>query len=251
MKIYFNGCSFTYGDELPDPSNQAWPSLVSKLKNINFLNDAISSGTNQRTVYKTLLNKDNYDFFVIAWTTYTRFTEYNPIDNYEINFNPMLNLNASIHYSDDLKQNYKKYKDYGELYYKYWYNEVFQFKQWLQQILLLQSFFTVNNKKYIMINTFDNNLSQWLQPKENFISSTRNLIPFFDYLPDGHLLKEHYDIQSLVKDIDLTKFAGWGQWAIADLNLEFDVGPGGHFLEDGHIAMAKKITNFINIDDSN
>lgn len=83
---------------------------------------------------------------MIAWTDYTRFTEYNPVDNFEINFNAALNLDASLHYSDDLKNNYKKYKNYGDLYYKYWFNELYEFKKWLQQIMLLQSFFDVHKK---------------------------------------------------------------------------------------------------------
>lgn len=247
MKIYFNGCSFTYGDELSVPSEQSWPSLIAKYKNIEFLNDAVSGGTNQRTVYKILLNNDQFDFFVIAWTHYARFTEYNPVDNFEINFTPSLNLDPKLHYSDDLKNNYKKYKDYGTMYYTHWYNDLFQFKQWLQQIILLQSFFKLHRKKYIMVNTFDNNLNQWLQPKENFIAATKNLISFFDYLSDDIILKEHQDIQNMIKLIDTTVFIDWAQWTISDLKLKFDTGPRGHILVDGHRAAAEKIIKYISI----
>jgi len=146
MNLYFNGCSFTYGDELQDPKNSAWPPLVAKTLGCNSLNDAVICGSNERIVYKTLFASNDFDYFMIAWTDYTRFTEYNPVDNFEINFNASLTLDVSLHYSDDLKNNYKKYKNYGDLYYKYWFNELYQFKKWLQQIILLQSFFDVHKK---------------------------------------------------------------------------------------------------------
>ncbi len=178
MNFYFNGCSFTYGDELKDQKNDAWPALVAGSAGVDFLNDAISGGSNDRIVYKTLSNFDRYDYFFIAWTSYTRFTEYNPVDNFEINFSPSLELDASLHYSDDLKNHYEKYKNYGEMYYKHWFNELYEFKKWLQQIILLQSFFDLHKKKYMMLNTMCNSLDRWLQPAETFIESTRNLIDF-------------------------------------------------------------------------
>jgi len=179
MKLYFNGCSFTYGDELKSPEKDSWPSLVASNLKSDFLNHAVSGGTNDRIIYKTLLNVKDYDYFFIAWTSYARFTEYNPVDNFEINFNPALKLNASLHYSHDLKENYPKYKNYGEMYYKHWYNELFEFKKWLQQIILLQSFFDQHEKQYLMLNAFNNNLSRWLQPADSFIESTKRFNRFF------------------------------------------------------------------------
>lgn len=37
------------------------------------------------------------------------------------------------------------------MYYKHWFNELFEFKKWLQQIILLQSFFDRHKKKYLML----------------------------------------------------------------------------------------------------
>lgn len=246
MKLYFNGCSFTYGDELKNPQQGAWPTLVSSQLKCNFLNDAVSAGTNDRTMYKTILNIGNYDYFLIAWTMYTRFTEYNPVDNFEINFVPSLNLDPSYHYSDDIKKNYSKYKDYGQLYYKYWYNDLFEFKKWLQQIILLQSFFRQQNKPFLMLNTSNNNLSLWLQPRESFINATRHLIHFFDYLNDDQLLNEHDQIQALVSMIDTSTFLEWNSWSIMDLTSTYKCGPKGHILEEGHQAVANKVIEYYN-----
>jgi hypothetical protein len=246
MNFYFNGCSFTYGDELTNPQQDSWPTVVSAQLKANFLNDAVSGGTNERIVYKTIQNINNYDYFFIAWTSYSRFTEYNPIDNYEVNFNPTLNLNPKLHYSNDLKKNYQKYINYGTLYYKHWFNELYQFKKWLQQIILLQSFFKVRNKPYLMMNATDNRLWAWLQPKETFIDSTKHLIDFFENINDDQLFNEYYWIQELVALIDTSTFIGWNQWSLRRINDNHPCGPGGHFLEDGHKAVAKKVIKHYN-----
>jgi hypothetical protein len=246
MKLYFNGCSFTYGAELENPQQYAWPTLVASCLKYDFLNDAISGNSNEHIVYKTLLNVDNYDYFFIAWTSNTRFTEYNPVDNFEIHFTPALGLDPSGYHSDDLKKNYSKYKQYGEMYYKHWFNELYEFKKWLQQIILLQSFFKVSNKKYLMLNTSNNQLSAWLQPREKFIDSTRSLLSFFDYLNDDQLLNEHDQIQNLVSMIDTSRFIEWNKWTIANLCKSYKCGPGGHFLEEGHQAVANKVIECYN-----
>jgi hypothetical protein len=246
MRLYFNGCSFTYGDELKNPEKDSWPSLVSAKLNSTFLNDAVPGGTNERIVYKTMLNVSNYDYFFIAWTWYSRFTEYNPVDNFEINFSPELRLNPKIHLSNDLKKNYSKYKNYGEMYYKHWFNELYEVKKWLQQIILLQSFFKLQNKPCLMINTTNNNLSAWISSSESFIASVRPLLNFFDYLDDTQLLNEHIQIQDLNSMIDKSMFIEWNNWAIADLKSAYKCGPGGHILEDGHQAVANKVIEYYN-----
>ena len=52
MRLYFNGCSHTFGDDLTD-RNCAWPALISKKLNCEFVNDAASGGSNDRIMYKT------------------------------------------------------------------------------------------------------------------------------------------------------------------------------------------------------
>ena len=246
MKLYFNGCSFTYGNELTNPQQSAWPTLVASQLNCDFLNDAVSGGANDRIIYKTIQNINNYDYFFIAWTRYTRFTEYNPVDNIEINFNPSLGLDPSTLYSDDLKTNYSKYKDYGLMYYKHWFNELFEFKKWLQQIILLQSFFKQHNKPYLMLNTSDNNLSLWLQSRGKFINSTKHLLSFFDCINDDQLLEEHTQIQKLNSMIDTSTFIEWSNWSINQLSFAYKCGPGGHILEEGHQAVANKVIECYN-----
>jgi hypothetical protein len=246
MSIYFNGCSHTYGDELMNPSAESWPTLMSQSLNLEFKNDSVCGGSNERIVYKTISNLHNYDAFVVAWTGYSRFTEYNPVDNFEINFTPMLDLDASLQYSNDLKQNYSKYKNYGEMYYKHWFNDLYRFKQWLQQIIMLQRLFWSENKSYIMLNAFENDLSKWLSSEDKFIANTKHLLPFFDYLNDSQILEFYNEIQTLISMIDLTTFIGWNDWCIIKLRSDYPVGPGGHLLNEGHKQVAKIVTEKYN-----
>ena len=84
MRIYACGCSFTYGDELIDPTKSAWPARLAEKLSASIDNNAVSGGTNNRTVYQTIKNtQKNYDLYLIAWTTYSRFTFYKSDNNYE------------------------------------------------------------------------------------------------------------------------------------------------------------------------
>ena len=246
MKLYFNGCSFTHRDELTSPEKDAWPMLVSSHLNAICTNDAVSGGTNGRTLYLTLSQAEQHDFVFVAWTYYHRFTEYNPVDNFEINFTPQLNLDPELHDSDDLKKNFSKYKQHGETFYKYWFNELYEFKKWLQQIVLLQSFFRARNKPYIMLNTVDNHLSRWSQPWDTFNEACRDLISFFDRVDDYQLHNQHQQIQYLISLIDRTCFIDWGSWCIKDLCSTHLCGPRGHILESGHSAVADRVLDHYN-----
>jgi hypothetical protein len=97
-----------------------------------------------------------------------------------------------------------------------------------------------------MLNTARNELSAWLQPKENFINATRRLLDFFDYLNDDQLLNEQQQIQELQSMIDKLTFIEWNSWTIEDLKLIYPCGPMGHILEDGHQAVANKVINHYN-----
>ncbi len=65
MKLYFNGCSLTAGDELSAPQTEAWPALVADSLSATFLNDAALGGANDRIIYKTVPNVNNYDYFLL------------------------------------------------------------------------------------------------------------------------------------------------------------------------------------------
>jgi hypothetical protein len=231
MRIYACGCSFTYGDELNDPVTQSWPAILATKLSADFTNAATSGGTNARTVYQTIKNtQDNYDLYVIAWTTYSRFTFYKSDNNFETNFNP--NLTHAIYSLTNF------YKQWGEVLYKHWYNELYAFKLWLQQIVQLQQI--LKNKNYLMLNTMGNNLDKWLTPKESFGNSVKELINF-DLMNDEQIIDEYKEIQYYISLIDTSKFYRWNEFYITDLCTKYPVGCGGHILEAGHEHLANLI----------
>jgi hypothetical protein len=232
MSLFFIGCSHTYGTELADPATQAWPVLVAQSKNKSFTNAAIVGGTNDRIVYHTIKNSDNYDEFYIAWTYIERFTRYRAENNYEVNFNAQLTNSG---YGDDYS-----FKEYGKLHYTHWHNELYAFKQWLQQIILLQRYLESKNKKYTMINSCPNNINRWTSDKDSFNNNVKSLL-CFDFMNDDQLLNEHLEIQALLKEISFENFLGWNTWCITDLKSEYPLGAGGHLLEQGHKAIADYI----------
>jgi hypothetical protein len=235
MRIYANGCSFTFGDELHNPIVDAWPQILSRMLDSDIHNDAISGGTNQRTVYRTIKNSvNNYDLYILAWTTNTRFTFYKSDNNFEINFNP--SLTNSLYGEESF------YKDWGRELYATWYNELYSFKLWLQQIIQLQSI--LSDRNVLMINTFSNNLSQWSSPKESFIDNIKTLINF-DVMTDEQILDEYDEIQYYINLIDKSKFYKWDGFSIRDLCQQFPVGNGGHLLEEGHQHLAELLYNHL------
>lgn len=228
MKLYFNGCSHTWGDDLQNPLAQSWPAVLSHRLGYDFVNDSQSGGTNDRIMYRTIKNLDKFDKFYIAWTYTSRFTRYRNDNNHEVNFNVQM-----IH---SLYGNDQNFKNYAKLHYQIWHNELYSFKLWLQNIILLQSLFKVKNKKYIMINACNNSINQWAAAWQNFNNSVKSLL-CFDRMDDIQLYAEHQEIQKLLSQIDYSNFPGWGTWYIT--SLKHPVGATGHLLDAGHRAIAE------------
>jgi len=75
--ILFNGCSFTYGDELGDPKNTCFAALAGKKLNQDFKNLGTPGGSNHRIIRTTFANLDeNIKAAVIQWTSPTRFEHF-------------------------------------------------------------------------------------------------------------------------------------------------------------------------------
>ena len=231
MRLYFNGCSHTFGDDLLD-CNQAWPSLIAKKLQCDFVNDSVSGGTNDRIVYRTIKHATEFEFFYIAWTYTTRFTRYRSDNNHDVNFNPQL--------THSLYGNQSEFKDYGKLHYAFWNNELYNFKLWLQNIVLLQRYLDSINKPYVMLNADHNCIDRWSTDWHLFNSSVQSLL-CFDIMDDETLHNEHLEIQTLLKQIDTSNYIDWNSWWITKLHRDHPVGPTGHLLENGHTAVANKI----------
>lgn len=238
MISFFIGCSFTYGDDLENPENDSWPAIVSRKTNTGMVNRAVSGGTNDRILYETIKHVDQFDKFYIAWTSTTRFTRYRIDNNHEVNFNPSMN--------NQLYKDRPEFIDYSKLHYAFWHNELFVFKIWLQQIILLQRYLESKNKPYMMISVFDNHIKEWTTDWQRFNDSVKSLV-CFDQMDDGQLFAEHQEIQNLQNQLDRERFLGWGKISFRDIIQDCPKGATGHPLAQGH----QRIADYILTHDTN
>lgn len=77
-KIYVCGCSWSAGHDLDDMENDSWPGQLSKLTNLEVINDSMCGGSNHRILRKTMnflsKNKDDWDKILVipAWSCPSR-----------------------------------------------------------------------------------------------------------------------------------------------------------------------------------
>lgn len=230
MRLYFNGCSHTYGDDLDSPATQAWPSILSNSLGCEFLNDAVSGNANDHIIYRTIKNAAEFDKIYIAWTYIERFTRYRVDNNYVVNFNPTLNNRLYGH--DPI------FVNYGKMHYATWHNELYGFKLWLQDIVLLQRYLESIKKPYVMVNTDNNLIDRWSTSWPEFVSSVQSLL-CFDFMNDDQLYQEHQEIQTLLSQINFDHYVGWNRWWLT--KDPFATGATGHYLSQGHEHIAKYI----------
>jgi hypothetical protein len=197
MKLFANGCSFTWGGGLyelqyydgkflewghPNPINQerlsrVWPAqLANKLKADQCVNLSIGSGSNDRIVRTTM------DFFaqnhskdwlaIIQWSVPNRFEYWEEESNGWTLVSPQggfLEKNADGRLSKQVNkfkdEVYKNYTDYTYAQ-KYW-----------TQVVGLASFFTANNIKYYFINLTGLHEYKLLQPyQQQYLENNINWI---------------------------------------------------------------------------
>jgi hypothetical protein len=228
--LWATGCSHTFGDDLKNKKN-AWPYLLAKDLELGCINNAVSGGSNERIVYQTLKTKKK-KIFVICWTYISRFTRYRSDNNYEVNFN--------VHTINDLFNKDYSFHEYTKLHYKHWYNELYSFKLWLQQIILLQNYLKQIEQPYLMLNSTQNNLNLWVCNKENFIGNVKEFINF-DLMNDDQIFSEWQEIQRYYSLIDKKSFFDIENYFLTQYNSSYTIGKTKHLLEEGHKRIAKDL----------
>ena len=206
--LYTVGDSFTYGQELPDPATQAWPVLLAKRLGYHLINDGTPGVGNEFMIKKTMqaVAKHKPELVVIAWTSCGR-TEF--ADEWGV-YDTWPGCSSRV-FDEDPKLQYRK-----ELikYITVNNNAEHEYRRWLRQVILLQSFLQNHGIEYIMCNVFDNQ----------------------------HRFGKHYkDNQGYYELIDDTKFLGWPMHGFVEWAYDTPHGPGGHPLEQGHKQIAEKI----------
>lgn len=201
------GCSFTYGDELPNRLESAWPYLLAKQNNWQINNLGKGGGSNDRSIRLIFDNINKYDLIIIAWTIHDRF---------EVSFNDEL-VDVNIGYAKKVNL------EWVEEYYKHHYDRLYSYSSWFRQILMLQAYLEKMGQKYIMVNAFD----------------------IWGDL--GKDLYEEYmtDLGYLAAQVDTTYYPGWPGEGMCKWMGDCPKGPGGHPLELGHQQIAERINEHI------
>jgi hypothetical protein len=132
------GDSFTYGDELDDRLNQAWPYLLGKSLDQDVVNLGQSGTCNDSMVRKIIeqTTTDHYDLIIVAWTDHNRFESWSEHVSRPITIMP--ESLANLPWTDD--------------FYRYSYNDNFSRQRWYNQILLVQQYFKSHNQNYLFVN---------------------------------------------------------------------------------------------------
>jgi hypothetical protein len=80
MQIFFNGCSYTWGDELDNRLKERYSRIVSthfNAREINIARNGVSNDRISRTTMEWFARGNTCDLAVIQWTVISRFESYN------------------------------------------------------------------------------------------------------------------------------------------------------------------------------
>lgn len=156
--LYVNGDSWTWGSELIapglssdlDPTNDAyrlehrWVNRLGRHMNLPVVDGSGAGASNDRIVRTTvqqvldLVNQGHRPFVVIAWTQLHRFELYGK-NGYQTFNNPRDTTNPRI----------------AKEMWRAWSNDTSDCERWLQQVVLLESFFKNLGLSFYMAITFD------------------------------------------------------------------------------------------------
>jgi len=211
-KLLAIGCSFTYGEELPDPTTQAWPALLAQDLDYELTNQGVCGGSNDY-IFRQAIEATSlvpYDLIVIQWTERSRAETWNEWDRAPVNISANPNGGVVI---DHLLPWVKDY-------YKYSYNDLFAYRTWTIKILALQQYFKSRNQPYIMVG----------------VSGIPNYKSYYE-------LRDHFGY--LWRQIDTERYVGWPHEGLQEWYRDAPLAPGGHPLELGHRKIADEIAKYI------
>jgi len=207
--IYCIGDSFTYGDELTDPTQSAWPVLLGQLLDRPMINLGRSGSGTNRVVKRSMdcVYANDAELIVVAWPNFARIEFCDPygiFDAWPGQNTDHLALQERKTITKILTINHTNQMD------------VWSYRAWLRNIILLQNFFQANNQKYIMCQTASYNTE---------FPATNN--------------------QDLISHIDTKYYLDWQKAGICNWCEGVPIGPNHHPLEQGHEIIANKIYEYI------
>lgn len=204
------GDSFTYGEELADRM-LAWPFLLGNKMSADVINLARPGSGNKRMiryVMEQVSNGDPLDLVIVGWSTPGRM-EFADEDGF---------FDIWPGYSGNMFLQHQPWRSKLLDYINRHHNDEYLYKQYLLDIILLQSFLKTYGVKYVMCKTVFNEY----------------------YHNQYHLTDPKLEIL-----VDKEYFIGWPDSGMAEWTFGKPQGPGGHFLEAGHQIVTDRIYEHI------
>lgn len=204
------GDSFTYGEELDD-IEEAYPYKLAKILKSEVVNLAKPGSGNTsmiRNVIQYITEKNPIDLVIIGWTSPGRmeFSDANGTFDIWPGYSGRKYANFEP-WRIDLLEYINKHHDPAYIYQRY-----------LLDIIMFQSFLKQHDIKYLMLTTIAN-----------------------EYYHNIY----HTKMLPLANLIDPTYFVGWPNEGMAEWTQGCKRGPSGHFLNDGHKQVTKKLYEHI------
>ena len=161
MRIFFNGCSITWGAELEEKEEQRYSTLIGHQQNAEVVNIAKSGVSNDWIVEKTIswFSDHNYkygaDLAIIQFTEPSRWIWYDPNDR---------ERRICIQKSDPKKfsQNPEEYRA-SRTYYKSIYSDLMGIQNRWKNQYILETFFKFRNIPYIFCDMKSHHYDQKIQ----------------------------------------------------------------------------------------
>jgi hypothetical protein len=206
VRVLTVGDSFTYGEELTDVK-QAWPYVLQTKLSCELTNLGQPGVGNTSMVRTVVEHTADYDLIIVAWSHFARIEfadEHGIFDTWPGNRGVTF-TNDLIYRADLLK------------YITAHHNDEYLYKQYLTNILLLQSYVQQQGKKLLMLDAFGNNI----------------------------LLRWSPSLKNIRDQINPFNFLGWTGKTMSEWTYGTPIGARGHFLEEGHAIVADKIYEHI------
>lgn len=207
MKLLTVGDSFTFGEEL-NSIYDAWPFVLGQINGYEVTNLARPGSGNKRMVRTVIEQVDQYDIVIIAWSHYARAEWADSVGVYDV----WPGCNAAAH------EQHAPWRKWLIDHITHNYDDHYLYRQYVLDIILLQTYLKAHNKKYVMLDAFGNNTD----PER-----------FYPVNIDLH------------DKVDASTFLGWPTESMMQWTYPYPQGPRGHFLKEGHTILAQKIADFI------
>ncbi len=243
--ILTNGCSFTEGYGLGDASLN-WPSQLSRKLSLPVTNLALGGASNSRiarTTREALAQTGHKKLVVIGWTMFDR-NELMHEQGYYLRATKDGCIPDSEARPDNLDVMHKHWITHS---YNFWLN----YRQWLYDVLDLQSHLLYRGVKFKFFTAFgDNHLADFKLNSATAMDIAEKSWQWRDrsmYEPDKELHKEYQELFQLVRQIDLTHWVTRNKDTMQSWlsTRNFQTDNTGHFLQDGHLAWSDRIAEDI------